>query len=103
MKQKGLSSALYQMLHAGKRRAPLSKLRAYVGAWVENDTSQMSDKRRFFADIVFVFDREVLNNYSNLADVVSERWQETLKKASEAFQPPLDLKASCRVKKYLIL
>ncbi|WP_183176061.1 hypothetical protein ACNFX6_04955 [Acinetobacter johnsonii] len=99
MKQKGLSSALYQMLHAGKRRAPLSKLRAYVGAWVENDTSQMSDKRRFFADIVFVFDREVLNNYSNLADVVSERWQETLKKASEAFQPPLDLKASCRVKK----
>lgn len=99
MKQKGLSSALYQMLHAGKRRAPLSKLRAYVGAWVENDTSQVSDKRRFFADIVFVFDREVLNNYSNLADVISERWQETLTKASEAFQPPLDLKASCRVKK----
>lgn len=32
------------MLHAGKRRAPLSKLRAYVGAWVENDTSQVSDK-----------------------------------------------------------
>ena len=99
MKQKGLSSALYQMLHAGKRRAPLSKLRAYVGAWVENDTNQVSDKRRFFADIVFVFDREVLNNYSNLADVMSERWQETLTKASEAFQPPLDLKASCRVKK----
>ncbi len=59
----------------------------------------MSDKRRFFADIVFVFDREVLSNYSKLADVISERWQETLTKASEAFQPPLDLKASCRVKK----
>lgn len=52
--------------------------------------------------LFFVFDREVLNNYSNLADVISERWQETLTKASEAFQPPLDLKASCRVKKYLI-
>lgn len=99
MKQKGLSSALYQMLHAGKRRAPLSKLRAYVGAWVENNTSQVSDRRQFFADIVFVFDREVLNNYANLGDVVGERWQETLTKASESFQPPLDLKASYRVKK----
>ena len=99
IKQKGLSAALYQMLHAGKRRAPLSKLRAYVGEWVENDTSHLSDERRFFADIVFVFDREVLNSYPDLGDAISERWNETLIKSGDAFQPSLDLKGSCRVKK----
>lgn len=80
LKHKTLSYLLYQMLHAGKRKAPFSQLRAYLGFWGENRGSDGQGKPSYFADIFLIFDQLVMFGFPDINNEVEIAWCNVLEK-----------------------
>lgn len=84
--QQALSKALYTMLHAGKRRMPLSQITAYLGYW-EGTSMVEEDYTSFSANIYFVFKSNVLQKYEDLQDELSKAWQSACHKFFSSLSP----------------
>lgn len=80
--QKNLSSALYNMMHAGKRRAPLSYITGYLGFWESLDDASATSAQ-FCADVIFIFRHHALLQHSDLHKDIEEAWGTALKKTLE--------------------
>lgn len=65
------------MLHSGKRKAPLSKLRGYLGYWAEK---RDGENPTYYARIYFIFNQEVTFDYPNLSQEIEDAWNKAIKK-----------------------
>lgn len=84
--QQALSKALYTMLHAGKRRMPLSQITAYLGYW-EGMSTVDGEHTDFAANIYFVFKSYVLQEYDDLHNEFSQAWQSACHKFFNSLSP----------------
>ncbi len=76
--QKEMSTLFYKMMHAGKRRKPLSAITAYLGFWELSDKKTGSNQ--LLANVFFVFKSSSLLNYHDLNDELKNAWFNTVDK-----------------------
>ena len=88
--QKEMSTLFYKMMHAGKRRKPLSAITAYLGFWELSDKKTGSNQ--LLANVFFIFKSSSLLNYSDLNDELKNAWFNAVDKNL----PPLHLNSDIR-------
>ncbi|TEU28523.1 hypothetical protein [Alkanindiges illinoisensis] len=84
--QQALSKALYTMLHAGKRRMPLSQITAYLGYW-EGTASVDGHYTNFAANIFFIFKSHAIQKYEDLHSELNMAWQSACNKFFKSLNP----------------
>lgn len=84
LKQKAMSSLFYQMMHAGKRRRPLSAITAYLGFWECSTKNNVVDK--LTANVFFIFKSSILNDFPDLYWEMEDAWESTLNKHIQIYE-----------------
>lgn len=103
LKQKAMSSLFYQMMHAGKRRKPLSAITAYLGFWEWSTKNDVVDK--LTANVFFIFKSSILNDFPDLYWEMEEAWKNTLNKHAQIYESESNIRFNYQVefaKKVLI-
>ncbi len=84
LKQKAMSSLFYQMMHAGKRRKPLSAITAYWGYWERTIKNDGVDK--LTANVFFIFKSSVVSEFPDLYREMKQAWESTLNKHAQIYE-----------------
>ncbi|MDQ9949060.1 hypothetical protein RFW85_06880 [Acinetobacter sp. 12966] len=84
LKQKAMSSLFYQMIHAGKRRKPLSAITAYLGFWEWSTKNDVVDK--LTANVYFIFKSSILNDFPDIYWEMEVAWKNTLNKHAQIYE-----------------
>ena len=103
LKQKAMSSLFYQMMHAGKRRKPLSAITAYLGFWEWSTKNDVVDK--LTANVFFIFKSSILNDFPDLYWEMEEAWKNTLNRHAQIYESESNIRFNYQVefaKKVLI-
>lgn len=90
VEQSDLSKILSKMLHAGKRRAPLSQITAYLGFW-SGVIDQDDTYGHFSADISFIFKKQAMLTHRDLFEEIKNAWQVAAEKFFEGMDSSLSL------------
>ncbi len=88
--QPDLSKILSKMLHAGKRRAPLSQITAYLGSW-SGVMHRDSAYDHFSADITFIFKKQAMLTHRDLFKEIKNAWQVAAEKIFEGMDSSASL------------
>ncbi|HHP8790882.1 hypothetical protein PGK01_05710 [Acinetobacter baumannii] len=84
LKQKAMSTLFYQMMHAGKRRKPLSAITAYLGFWEWSTKNDVADK--LTANVYFIFKSSILNDFPDIYWEMEAAWKNTLNKHAQIYE-----------------
>lgn len=84
LKQKEMSTLFYQMMHAGKRRKPLSAITAYLGYWEVAIKNDGVDK--LTANVFFIFKSSIVGEFPDLYREMKQAWEMTLNKYAQIYE-----------------
>ncbi|MDG9949791.1 hypothetical protein N7574_10695 [Acinetobacter ursingii] len=99
LKQKMMSDLFNKMMHAGRRRKPLSSIKAYLGFWEQLITQHGADGNskpfkntiEYSANVFFIFKSSVLLDFTNLHQEMNMAWETAVNKELELYPNKLEI------------